>query len=87
MAGGDYDDTMGSSSSAVEIPMDSTWEYVHGRIDPGLEESMNLVESVAAREPKRLNEQEKKVLTEMGNGDSSKIVTSTDVSLGTLLLL
>lgn len=61
--------------------MDSTWEYVHGRIDPGLEESMNLVESVAAREPKRLNEQEKKVLTEMGNGDSSKIVTSTDVSL------
>lgn len=33
--------------------MDNTWEYVHGRVDPGVEESLNLVESVTARGPQR----------------------------------
>lgn len=69
--------------------MDNTWEYVHGRVDPGLEESMNLVESVAAREPRRLDEKEekKKVLTEMGNGESSETGTSTEVARGKCALL
>lgn len=43
----------GSSTAAkplVDYPMENDWEYVHGRVDPGVDESIHLVEGVSAGE-------------------------------------
>lgn len=39
-----------STSSTVDYPMENDWEYVHGRVDPGVDESIHLVEGIAAEE-------------------------------------
>ncbi len=39
---------MASSISPGHIQMENDWEYRHGRIDPGPDESIDLVESVPA---------------------------------------
>jgi hypothetical protein len=44
---------MASSTSGLDIPMDNDWEYLHGGIDPGQDESVALVESVAVAGPEK----------------------------------
>ncbi len=44
---------MASSTSGINIPMDNDWEYLHGRVDPGQDENISLVASVAVTEPDR----------------------------------
>jgi hypothetical protein len=40
-------------SSGSAIVMDNDWEYLHGRLNPGQEESIFLVESVDVKEAER----------------------------------
>ncbi|KAE8449488.1 hypothetical protein EG329_008096 [Mollisiaceae sp. DMI_Dod_QoI] len=44
---------MASSSADDQYPMDNDYEYLHGRVDPGIEENINLVESVPVQMPER----------------------------------
>lgn len=42
-----------SSSSGIDIPMVDDSKFLHGRVDPGLEESLALVEAVPVKAPER----------------------------------
>jgi hypothetical protein len=44
---------MASSPSGIDIPMDKDWEYLHGRVDPGQDENISLVASVAVTRPEK----------------------------------
>ncbi|TVY37485.1 hypothetical protein LOCC1_G006195 [Lachnellula occidentalis] len=41
------------STPTLDIPMDNNHLYLHGRLDPGRDESLGALESVEAREPER----------------------------------
>ena len=42
---------MASSTSSLDPPMENDWEYRHGRVDPGQDENLNLLESVPVTGP------------------------------------
>ena len=42
-----------ASSSGIDIPMVDDSKFLHGRVDPGLEESLLLVEAVPVKAPER----------------------------------
>ncbi len=42
---------MASSSAETDYPMENDWEYLHGRINPGIEENLHLVESLDVKDP------------------------------------
>ncbi len=37
---------MASPSTETDYPLENDWEYLHGRINPGVEENFDLVESI-----------------------------------------
>jgi hypothetical protein len=41
-----------SLMSDLDFPMDNNWEYMHGRVDPGVDESIHLVEGITVEQPK-----------------------------------
>lgn len=51
----------GSSGSLADYPMENNYKYVHGRVDPGFDESIHLVEGIAVR--KSLEEGRRDFLT------------------------
>jgi hypothetical protein len=64
---------MASSTSALDPPMDNDWEYLHGRVDPGQDENLNLVESVPVRGPENADlEQRNNLSASKEHGESSK---------------
>jgi len=75
---------MASSSSEVPFPMDNDWEYLHGGINPGIEENYPLVESIPAKDPEKEVLREKNNLPSSDeNGEFSNSFASTNAPLGT----
>lgn len=53
--------------------MDNDWEYLHGGVDPGQDENLNLVQSVAVTGPEEADlEQRNNLSSSKENGESSK---------------
>jgi len=62
-----YEDT-----SVVDIPMDNYDLYLHGRLDPALDESVALVESVEVKGPEReSSKMDYNLFSSSENGESS----------------
>jgi hypothetical protein len=59
------------SSSGSAILMDNDWEYLHGRLNPGQEESIFLVESVDVKEAGREDLHRRNDLLTSGEQDKS----------------
>jgi hypothetical protein len=52
--------------------MDNDWEYLHGRVDPGQDESLNLVESVVVEVPETADLEQRNTLSSpIEHGESS----------------
>jgi hypothetical protein len=62
---------MSSSTSGLEIPLDNDWEYLHGRVDPGQDESLSLVESVAVPVPEITDLEQRNNLSSSKEKDES----------------
>ena len=68
---------------AVEMPMDNHDLYLHGRIDPGLDESVALIESVELRTPERhVSKMDDDLFSSSKNGEPSSASIQSYPSVG-----
>jgi hypothetical protein len=68
---------MASSTSGLDPPMENNWEYLHGGVDPGQDESLKLVESVTVTRPEEADlEQRNNLSCSKEKGESSKVPQS-----------
>jgi len=64
---------MASSTSGLDISMDNDWEYLHGGVDPGQDESIALVEAVLVTGLEKVDlEQRNNLSTSSKKSDSSR---------------
>jgi len=71
-----------AASSLANYPMENNYQYVHGRVDPGFEESIHLVESIEGGKPSQENHHGfLPSHDEVGQSSTSQFI----VSQGTLL--
>ncbi len=65
---------MASSTLGLDPPMDNDWEYRHGRVAPGQDENLNLLESVSVTEPEEGElEQRNNLSHSKDKGESSNV--------------
>lgn len=62
------------------IPMENNDTYLHGRVDPGNEESIHLVDAVSVKDSTRKGTKESSLLAEAG---PSNIASRPNLSSGT----
>lgn len=76
------------SSSGLPIPMDNNWEYLHGRVNPGADESLFLVESVDVKEAEREDLHRRNELLASDEHDKSEVeVLAARITPGMKILL
>jgi hypothetical protein len=61
--------------------MENDWEYLHGRVNPGKEASLDLVESVDTKAPRRLEPQRQHTVLEDIEEDVSQDTISREKTL------
>lgn len=74
-----HDDEMGSAASTAHYPMENTWEYVHGRIDPGVEGNLSLLESLPKEQggAEVRREDPDRLLMEMETAEDGETILTT----------
>lgn len=66
-----------SSSSQLDPPLENNWEFLHGRVDPGPDASLALVDGIEAKEPERLRGRNGGALETLDEEDGHQYQTTT----------
>jgi hypothetical protein len=76
------------STPVVDMPMDNYDLYLHGRLDPALDESVALVESVEVRGPEKgVSKMDNDLFSSSENGKTSSAAIQSYPSTGMFTLM